>query len=335
MIEDTALLAPPLAPNRLAGRLLADFQAATAAVWVRAFGGDLDRSIIFTVVARRSIPLPPAPGHIAAGDRPQAITINALAASLSRPFETIRRHANGLLASGLCERTPRGIIVPADAFARPEIAEMLTLGHDLLVRMIDDMATFGMPLPHPRDGTYQDPNIGIAAALDAVLGGVEFGARQHDCWLEMVILAAVICANARPSAEGYAPSPFAPDRARLLIGGAPTPVTIVAIARALGLPYSTVRRHAEAMLREGVLLRRRNGLVANDAWLTRPALAENASVHAEHIRRILARLATAGFPFDDPTTAYLSGRPPMLEFSPDADPEDTMVAALASRRSQG
>jgi len=303
MIEDTALLAPPLPLDADARQRLAEFLAGAAAAGIRAFDGELDRSILFAVVARRSEALAPPGITTVHGGRAHTITINALAASLARPFETIRRHVNAMLDVGLLARGPRGIFVPDGVVSRPVIASLLATQHDQFVRLVEKMAASGIALPAPRALPY-DPSAGTVAALDALLDAVEFGAAHYGCWLEMVILATVVCANDLAAEDD------------------PVPVTIVAIARTLAMPYSTIRRHAEAMLHEGALLRRRGGVIAAEAWLAQPALAVDSRTHADHVRRILTRLASAGFPFNAPARAYLTGRPAPLIFTSHDDRED-------------
>lgn len=291
--------------DRLATILIADMQCRAVAAGIEALE-DLDRAILFAVVVRRSGALPSLSGHARGDERPQAITVNALAASLARPFETVRRHVNAMIDAGLFERLPRGIRVPPQVLEWPAIAAMLAADHDALVKLIDDMAAFGMPLPAPRPSAIgYDSRHGTAAALDVLLGGIEFGAPHYDNWLEMVMATAVVRANGRPVIDGRSTGPAARPTAEKIRA----PVKIVAVARALGLPYSTMRRHVDSMLRCGILERKRRGLVAAESWLARPALIEDTRTVIDHTRQIFARLAAAGFPFDAPASAYLTRQP--------------------------
>ncbi len=181
---------------------------------------------------------------------------------------------------------------------------MLATCHDALVQMIQDMTGLGMPLPPARPAAGYDPRFGIAAALDVLLGSIEFLAPHYENWLEMAMLTATVCASDRPGRrDGESPAPastilpLAPEK-----GAAP--VKIVAIARMLGTPYSTTRRHATAMLRSGVLARSRSGLLASESWMARPTLIQDSRTVLDHIRQIFGRLAAAGFPFDAPAAHY-------------------------------
>ncbi|CAN5461402.1 hypothetical protein BH09PSE4_BH09PSE4_23200 [soil metagenome] len=303
--------------SRLMIRLLAEMQTNAAAAGIRVFDGNLDRSTIFIVIARAGGTL----SALAIGDAvpdgrpaPKTITVNALAASLSRPFETMRRHVNALIADGLVARTSRGVSVPPEVMARPEILSLMQNHHDLLVRLIEDMANFGVPLPSARPHVAYDPQLGIAAAIDVLLTGLEFNAQRYDSWLELVLLAAVMCANARPFTYDRQVSLAYADYSRLPPQSIRAPVKVSEAARALGIPYPTARRHAEAMLRDGRLTRVRDGLMVSDNWLSRPLILEDSNAANEHTRQIFGRLAAGGFRFDDPATCYIRGRPPLLAF---------------------
>lgn len=59
------------------------------------------------------------------GQRPPAelvrpISINAVAATLGMPFETVRRRAHRLREAGLCRQDAHGLVVPWEMFERPE-----------------------------------------------------------------------------------------------------------------------------------------------------------------------------------------------------------------------
>lgn len=306
---------PPPARNRVATRILAEMQSSASVAGIQAFDGDLDASIIFGLMLREGGALPvlgtrrPAPGA------PHAVTINALAERLLRPFETVRRYANHLIDAGLCGRTTGGVIVRPEASARPVIRDMLVTFHDLLVRLIEDMAEFGMPLPAARTDLPYDPRVGLAAALDMLLAAVEYSARQYDSWFEMVLLETVMCANARPFVYDVDVTMAYPDYERPVPARLRAPIRISTVARTLGIPYSTARRHAEAMLADSRMTRTSKGLLVSESWLASPALLADREQSSGRSREIFGKLAMGGFPFHDPARAYVVGRPPKLEFA--------------------
>jgi hypothetical protein len=92
--------------NRVATRLIMEMQVDGVATLMGAFGGNFDRAIIFFALLRESSEIRRcATGTVCAeyGQRP-GMSVNALAASLARPFETVRRHVNALIEAGLCVR---------------------------------------------------------------------------------------------------------------------------------------------------------------------------------------------------------------------------------------
>jgi predicted transcriptional regulator len=307
---------PRFAQGRLLVRLLAEMQASCVAAGLRAFEGELDRTILFMVIARESGSVSPLSVSAAgpSGERTQAISINALANSLSRPFETVRRHVNALLDDGLCVRTPLGVMSPPHVYERPEIAGLFRLHHDVLVRLIEDMVAFGIPLPETRPQVAYDWRTGLAAAHDVLLTGIEFHAEAYDSWLDMVLLTVVMCANARPFTYDRDVSLSYSDFTRLPPESMRAPVPASAIARALGLPPSTIQRRVNEMIQRGQLLRKAGGLMASESALNSQPVVENSRTSTDHTRQIFKRLAAGGFRFDDPASCYLDGRPDPVPF---------------------
>jgi predicted transcriptional regulator len=308
--------AKPSDQGRLLVRLLGEMQTSALASGIRAFDGDLDRAIIFMVVARESELLSRhSAGYARHGDRgPKAISINALAASLARPFETVRRHIHALCNQGLCVRTKAGVTVPADVHDRPAIAGVFRLDHDALVRLVEDMAWFGIPLPERRPQTGYDWRTGLAAAQDVLLTGIEFNAHRFQAWIDMAILVAISCANARPFLYDRDVSLAYASFARIPGEAMRAPVSTGALARALGLATSTTHRRVSAMIRKGLVVRKPKGLLLSDAALNDPLAIEDSRTGTDHTRQILIRLAAGGFCFDDPASCYVEGRPPLVSF---------------------
>lgn len=298
-------------------RLLAEMQASCVAMGLQAFGGELDRTVLFMAIARASGTLSPlSDGHASpGGERPQAISVNALASSLSRPFETIRRHVNALLDQGLCVRTATGVMSPAHVYERPEIAGLFRLHHDALVRLVEDMVAFGIPLPETRPQVAYDWQTGLAAAHDVLLTGIEFHAEAYESWLDMVLLTVVMCANARPFTYDRDVSLSYADFNRLPPESMRAPVPASAIARALGLPASTIQRRVNEMIRRGQLVRKSGGLMASENALNGQSAVEKSRTSTDHTRQIFTRLAAGGFRFDDPASCYLDGRPAPVAIS--------------------
>jgi DNA-binding Lrp family transcriptional regulator len=270
---------------------------------LRAFDGELDRAILFMAIARASGTLSAHAGRV------QAISVNALAASLSRPFETVRRHVNALLELELCVRTQAGVMCPAHVYEQPEIAGLFRVHHDTLVRLVEDMAAFGIPLPETRPQVDYDWRTGLAAAHDVLLTGIEFYADSYESWLDMVLVMVVMCANARPFTYDRQVSLSYSDFTRLPPESIRAPVPASALARALGLPPSTIQRRVNEMIARGQLLRKSGGLMVAERALNGPGAVEKSRISTDHTRQIFTRLAAGGFRFDDPASCYRDSRP--------------------------
>jgi hypothetical protein len=67
------------------------------------------------------------------------------------------------------------------------------------------------------------------------------------------------------------------------------------------------------MARSGQLRRVADGYLVNGAWLAQPGAQAVTRHSLTNVRRLLGTLAAHGFPFDDPASAYLDGRPALAE----------------------
>lgn len=269
-------------------------QTAVNAAGLAAFEGDLDRFAIFSLIVAQTHPDAPASRPIAA---------NSLAMSIDRPFETVRRHVNGLIAAGLCMRIGGRIGVVPDRLAEPALAQACSVAHDGFVHFVEQIAAAGLMPPLPSPTRAYHAMTGVAAAVDVMFAAVTNNRLIHRDWLSLTIFSAVLLANA----ERYAA--LAP------LGGVPlAPMHAVrasVIARALHLPETTVRRRLVHLTAAGgPLLRCAQGLFASREWLANPSAAATSAATYAAIRLILTRAAANGFPFHDPASAYLVGPPP-------------------------
>ncbi|MES2337787.1 MAG: hypothetical protein V4537_06820 [Pseudomonadota bacterium] len=287
-------------PLRLLTRLLADMQTTINAAGLRAFDGDMDRFVIFALVLREGLP-----GQ--AGARP--ISAHSLSTSLGRSFETVRRHVNGLIASGYCMRVRGGVVATPDVMIRPAMRDLFILSHDSFVRFVEDLTAIGgMPAMPPAAAAY-DSAIGINGAVDTMLVTVDTNQGLHGDWLDLVLFSTILCANA----QRYARDPA-------VVTGDPLDerhaVRPSVIARALGLSETTVRRRiARLVVDGGPLVQLRRGLMVSQDWLATPRAAETTAATLAGVRRELRKAVTRGFPIHAPATAYIDGRPPMPIFA--------------------
>lgn len=305
--------ADSLPPIRLMTRLLAEMQTSIVAAGLRAFDGDIDRFVIFTVVGRQS--LTNGPGEEGQAGTP--ISMHALANSLSRPYETVRRHVHALIDQGVCDRQPNGVISPRQHFASPMMQPLMATTHDSFVRFVADLAALGQPLPKARPGVPYDPTVAVRKAADLMLAVSDANRAVHTDWAELVVYSTILCANVRR----FAHDPVLALRYADQTVSAPAdlwlPVRPSVVARVIGLSDSTVRRRIAALSADGRVVKRRGGYVASEAWLNRRESVATSTASYHNIRRILERAAALGFPFESPASVYLAGRPAAFAFDYD------------------
>lgn len=282
----------PIAQVSAATRHLAELQTSLMATGVRAFGGRIDRFIIYTLAARvtglsdaEAAAMVPTSAH-------------ALAASLDRPYETIRRHVNALIDDGLCVRHGNRIHVTPEGLRRPRLAHLLRWAHDCFVRFVEDLGTTGEVLPPSRNGIPYEMANGVRTTVDIMLAALQTNREDDAGWLDLILFSTVVAANCRNRRIG---DPLV---------RADRPVASRTVARTIGVTPTTAHRHLLAMAATGQLVRDRSGFRVNGAWLAQPTSQAMNDASLQTVRRLLRGLAAQGFPFDDPARAYLAARPP-------------------------
>ncbi|WP_404367985.1 hypothetical protein AB5I39_13850 [Sphingomonas sp. MMS24-J45] len=305
---------PPRPGSRLVSRLVGELLLAGPGDVVAALEDHLghrvprDRAIFLLLILRESGRLTGA--SVLSG----GVSISAVARSLDRPFETVRRHVNALIGDGICETSRNGVIVSAATWDLPPFLALTQLLHDRFVAMIADLAHSGIALPDSRAGVRHDPDAIVAAAIDIILAPFEYVASQFRSWLEMMVVCAVTTGSVRQVTydpiltRRYADADtIPPDQIR-------EPVVIAGVARALRLHYATVRREVQAAIACGTLMRAGAGVRATEAYLSDVTISRGGMLVAARTAQVLQRLACAGFRLEDPASYYLVGKPALPAF---------------------
>jgi DNA-binding transcriptional regulator YhcF (GntR family) len=236
-------------------RVTSEFYLRSVDLLTQIQGGELISSLVFAAVWHNSLQGP-------AGG---AVGVRELARRLNLPYETVRRHAMGLVRAGQCTATPEGIaIVPAVLKSRV-IAEVMRKTYLNTERMLIDLTRAGLAKYKPpaaatarRGGLTRDQMVIAIASTRQLLAAIRLAG---DTWngdvLRGLVFTAIWTANVK-HITNTAPASIQtvlPDDQRL-------PVSVLAIANSLRLPYETVRRHALALEKAGVCRRvGRKGLV--------------------------------------------------------------------------
>lgn len=215
------------------------------------------------------------------GER-RPVSINAVAASLGLPFETVRRRIRRLAAEQVCVLSADGVVVPASFLASPGYLRSVMLGHERLRRFYGELRAADLTggLPPPAFDTDSVPVRAAARLLaDYVLRASEGLMREAGNVISVLVLVALLAAALTD--EGQA-------------GARPRALSVRSIAAQLRLSPETVRRHVAELMEDGLCVRTSAGLVINEKTLARPGLRLLLSDNAGNIQRLLAGLSERG-----------------------------------------
>jgi hypothetical protein len=122
-------------------RIASDYMLRTVDNVTRQFDGLISGLIWFAVMSANSEHLE-AEAADDAERRPVRVT--QVAARLAAPTETVRRHAVGLVETGLCQRVRGGLVVPAEVLQRPAALRAMQNNFADLQRMFAGFAQLGV-----------------------------------------------------------------------------------------------------------------------------------------------------------------------------------------------
>lgn len=215
-------------------------------------------------------------------DARRPVSINAIAASLGLPFETVRRRIRRLAAAQVCVLSPEGVVVPAAFLTSATYVQSVMQAHDRLRRFYLELKAADLveALPPPAYDTSAVPVRAAARLLsDYILRACEGLMREAGNVISALTIAALLAA--------------ALDDSERSVGGSRA-LSVRAIAQALRLSPETVRRHIAELAEEGLCVRTTAGLRITEAALARPGLRVLLADNAGHVQRLLAGLAERG-----------------------------------------
>jgi DNA-binding transcriptional regulator YhcF (GntR family) len=239
------------------------------------------------------------------------VSVMALSNTLRIPYETVRRYVHTLMNEGACLRVGRkGFIVPAAVHARQAQREAIRENYPSLLRLLAelkragfDFAPYRRRLPQtkalPANGEMpSNARAILRVAMELVMHGIDvLGSMHNDDFLLALIFTAIWTSNVHhitSTADNLrygALNDLPPDELR-------RPVTVHAVANSLRIPYETVRRYANRMVKDGSAVRiGGRGLIVPRERLAVDAGFDSVRNAYIHIDRTIAGLHRAGFDF--------------------------------------
>jgi DNA-binding Lrp family transcriptional regulator len=228
------------------------------------------------------------------------VSINAVAASLGQPFETVRRRLNALAAKGECVIGPKGVVVPTARLASDDYGRILMLRYERVRRLYADLAAAdalgdmptdtGPRLTGAGDGRFTGPPVRLVNRLlsEYYLRALELiGRRVGDPLTGLIVMGL-----ARLNMAGQTPQERAANH--LLPDGARKPIRRSELARSLGLPSETVRRRLLDLEARGYCRTSREGVVFSIDRVAAPDAQRLLHDNNVNLMRMMSRLARYG-----------------------------------------
>lgn len=222
------------------------------------------------------------------------VSISAVAASLNLPYETVRRRVSQLSANGACAVTSRGVLVPAALLTGPFYTITAVARYERLKRFYFELKAMGVLGGMAELAAQAQPfdsapvRLVNRALAEYMLRVVENILKRLGHPLTGLILLEMARANSEhlEDDDKQIEGPIPDDMRR--------PIPTLALARRLGLPAETVRRHVRSLQRGGYCQRRRGGLLAALEQLGREEGGPGLSANLMNVMRLFNRLATHG-----------------------------------------
>lgn len=225
------------------------------------------------------------------------VSINALAASLQLPFETVRRRVNAMVRDGHCRAIEGGVIVPTEVLNQPGYYSQAFRSYERLRAFYYKLRDLGLLRDLPpssvdlADGVF--PVRTATRLVGAYVLRIVETLGSMGPLVDAIILLEVFRSNVEHlpndmrGGEGFNPQDMVDDRHR-------RPISAGAVARRVGMPVETVRRHIAGLLDRGVCTRVVGGLIVPATALANPALPMAAAANASNLNRLFAALARLG-----------------------------------------
>lgn len=225
------------------------------------------------------------------------VSMNALAASLNLPFETVRRRVRAMVDQGFCRAVNGGVIVPAAVLAEPGRAQAAALGYERLRALYYQLSDLGLLDRLPPPTVDLAPGVVPFRAVSRLVGAfvlrfVESVSRAGGP-VDALILLEIFRSNTEAftadqrGGEGWEAGDMVDDARR-------RPVSVNEVARRIGMPAETVRRHVRRMAGRGWVVRVQDGFIVPARALSLPAVFPALATTGGNLQRLFGSLSQLG-----------------------------------------
>jgi hypothetical protein len=121
---------------------------------------------------------------------------------------------------------------------------------------------------------------------------------HHGDMVDAIICQAIIAANTGHIIDARDPGEETPGAAGLPIDAQRKPISILALAGSLGLPFETTRRHVNRLIKSGACQRVKGGIIVPAGTLADPRFLHAAETNLAYVMRFVRGLKRAGVPLD-------------------------------------
>ena len=303
-------------PTRVIIRSMTEFLLQAVRAAGRPHDGDMIRTVVFATIQTANLNArafgggdagPPPELQALLDGQLRPVSVNAIAKSFGIPYETTRRAAATLIDRGFCRRVSGGLIAPMAALNRPELRAVAEDVSDALGATLGRLGGIGFDfdqLAFMADGAAPAPPDRPPSTWQVHWAAVDFLLRTTEALLPIwndlsssFVFAGAMSANARAitydpeQAWAYAGMDAPPpDAAR-------HPISVRALAQELGMPFETVRRHVNRLVRDGGLDRRDGGVLVPMAFMQGEVFHRLTPMIALRFTRMVVDLKRAGYVF--------------------------------------
>lgn len=223
------------------------------------------------------------------------VSVNAIASSLRLPYETVRRRVVAMTAGGRCVTTPKGVYVPSAALSGPDYEALAIARYERLQGFYRELqalsALGGLNLSPPCAPRHAAAPIRAAnrAISEYILRVADELMLRWGDPLPGLVLMEMTRANVDLTDPKHLTldAPI-PDELR-------APISTLALARRMGLPAETVRRHVAKLEAAGFCRRAPGGRLAALEQLGQgPGNRHSLADMLANVHRLMSRCAAMG-----------------------------------------